>query len=171
MCDCELILAPYSKYPPNGEVPNLSKHQINAIIDQVELAVKNSEKNASRKNTKREVLGELQNAQEYWSRMRELKEQSQISMEEGSSLVGRIMDIAQRSNVLENGKENICGDSKINIIDVKEDESPQTIKKETKAQPISTDTAQKYRKVRSGYIDLKESTPSSYFSKNKRVNN
>jgi len=116
-------------------------------------------------------LGELQNAQEYWSRMRELKEQSQISMEEGSSLVGRIMDIAQRSNVLENGKENICGDSKINIIDVKEDESPQTIKKETKAQPISTDTAQKYRKVRSGYIDLKESTPSSYFSKNKRVNN
>jgi hypothetical protein len=97
MCECELVLPPYSKYPPNEQVPNLSKHQINAIIDQVELAVKQAEKD-SRKSRKREEGPSGESAQEYWARVREMKEQSQL--EEGSSLVGRIMEIAHRSNVV-----------------------------------------------------------------------
>jgi hypothetical protein len=41
MCQCEVIIAPFNSMPPAGDVPNLTKHEMNKVIDWVERAVKN----------------------------------------------------------------------------------------------------------------------------------
>ena len=35
MCYCECVLPPFNGLPPEGELPTLSKNQVNRIIDQV----------------------------------------------------------------------------------------------------------------------------------------
>jgi hypothetical protein len=40
MCHCEIVLAPFNQLPPKGDLPPLTKHQINQLIDDVERAVK-----------------------------------------------------------------------------------------------------------------------------------
>lgn len=35
MCECEVIIEPFSQLPPKTGLPNISKHEINAIIDRV----------------------------------------------------------------------------------------------------------------------------------------
>jgi hypothetical protein len=35
MCQCENIVEPFKSMPPKGDVPNLTKHEINRIIDQI----------------------------------------------------------------------------------------------------------------------------------------
>lgn len=40
MCECEVIVDPFSQAAPKNGLPNISKHEINAVIDHVELTVK-----------------------------------------------------------------------------------------------------------------------------------
>jgi hypothetical protein len=40
MCQCEVIIEPFSALPPEGDIPNLTKCEVNAVIDRVEMAVK-----------------------------------------------------------------------------------------------------------------------------------
>jgi len=42
MCYCECVLAPFNVLPPEGELPTLSKNEVNRIIDQVERQLKSS---------------------------------------------------------------------------------------------------------------------------------
>jgi hypothetical protein len=35
------MITPFNGMPPNGDIPNLTKHEMNKIIDAVERAVKN----------------------------------------------------------------------------------------------------------------------------------
>ena len=42
MCECEVLISPFTALPPHSDICTLTKHEINALIDQVELAVKHN---------------------------------------------------------------------------------------------------------------------------------
>ena len=40
MCECEVVLEPFNRLPPAKDVPKISKHDLNKVIDRVEAHLK-----------------------------------------------------------------------------------------------------------------------------------
>ena len=87
------MVHPFDSLPPQGDVPKLSKHQINHIIDAIERVIK-IQKNSRKVST--EVLYEKPvniKPQDYWSR---IKNASEMKQEEYSLFMGRFAHIAEK---------------------------------------------------------------------------
>lgn len=51
VCECEIVVDPFHSLPPEADLPKLSRHRINSIIDAVEREVKNGSKKSKQSSS------------------------------------------------------------------------------------------------------------------------
>jgi hypothetical protein len=71
-------VAPFTSLPPPGDIPSLSKHQINNIIDLVEQTVKqdNNRTTLMFKNSLQKTPKKQESSEEYWKKIKAIQKEN-----------------------------------------------------------------------------------------------